>query len=400
MASSHIRHASRASPLGLVLSGGGARGAYQVGVLRGVANVLKRGGLAVPEMPSPFSVFAGTSAGAINAGALACRADDFERGLAMLEDIWRNVHTEHVYRSDVASVFGSGARWLSALSAGWMMARKHRYKPKSLLNNEPLRGLMARAVDVPRISRMMREGHIRALAISAFSYSAGQHVTFYQAGFDAPAWTRSQRLALPCTIDYEHMLASASIPFVFPARPIGLLGRTEFFGDGAMRQSAPISPAIHLGAKRVLIIGVGRMLEPQFVPLAPPTYPTIAAIGGHAMNSIFLDTLSSDIERLKRINKTIGLLPPEQQAASGLVQIDPLVIAPSERIDEIASRHVASLPKSIRGLLRTLGADEAKGGALASYLLFEAPFTRELMALGQHDATVQASEIEAFFASE
>jgi NTE family protein len=205
---------------------------------------------------------------------------------------------------------------------------------------------------------------------------------------------------LPCTIDYEHMLASASIPLVFPARPIKLLGREEYFGDGAMRQSAPISPAIHLGAKRVLIIGVGRMLEPQFVPLGAPVYPSIAVIGGHAMNSIFLDTLSSDIERLRRINNTVGLLAPEQRAASGLQQIEPLVIAPSERIDEVAARHIGSLPKPIRGLLHTLGADEAKGGALASYLLFEAPFTRELMALGQHDANVQASEIEAFFAAD
>ena len=390
---------NRLNPIGLVLSGGGARGAYQVGVLRGVAHVLKRAGLSVPDMPSPFSVLAGTSAGAINAGALACRSDNFERGLSLLEDVWHNIQAEQVYKADAVSVFGSGARWLSALSLGWLIARKHRYKPRSFLNNEPLRGLLAQAVDVPRISQMMQDGHLHALTISAFSYSAGQHVTFYQAGFDALPWTRSQRLAVPSIISHDHMLASASIPFVFPARPITFEGREEFFGDGAMRHSAPISPAIHMGAKKIMIIGVGRMLEPQYVSLSPPTYPTIAAIGGHAMNSIFLDTLSSDIERLKRINKTVGLLSIEQRAASGLSQIEALVVAPSERIDEIASRHASSLPQSIRGFLRTLGADDSKGGALASYLLFEAPFTRELMDLGQHDAKAQANEIEAFFAS-
>ena len=389
---------NRLNPTGLVLSGGGARGAYQVGVLRGVANVLKRAGMLLPNMPSPFTVLAGTSAGAINSGALACQSDNFEKGLSLLEEVWRNIQAQQVYKADMISVFGSGARWLSALSLGWLIARKHRYKPRSFLNNEPLRELLSRVVDVSRISLMMQEGYLHALAISAFSYTAGQHVTFYQAGFEVHPWTRSQRLAVPSIIGEEHMLASASIPFVFPARSIVCQGREEFFGDGAMRHSAPISPAIHMGAKKIMIIGVGRMLEPQYVSLSPPTYPSIAAIGGHALNSIFLDTLSSDIERLKRINRTVGLLPLEQRPASGLSQIEALVIAPSERIDEIASRHVAALPQSIRGFLRTLGADDAKGGALASYLLFEASFTREIMDLGQRDAQAQASEIETFFA--
>ncbi len=381
----------------MVLSGGGARGAYQVGVLRGVLNVLSRAGRLLPDAPSPFKVFAGTSAGALNAAALACRADRFEVGLSVLEDVWNQFRAEQVYEADALSVFSSGARWLSALSFGWMMTRRHRIRPRSLLNNAPLARLAAATVDVPRISRMLDQGHTQALAVSAFSYTAGQHVCFYQAGFDAPAWTRSQRIAVPAQIGIDHLIASSAIPFVFPSHPLMLHGRKEFFGDGAMRQGAPISPAIHLGAERVLIIGAGRMLEPQLSSLAPAVYPTMAVIAGHAMSSIFLDTLAADIERLRRINNTVSLLSPEQRQRSSLRPVEALVIAPSERLDEIAARHTNSLPAPVRGLLRTMGADEARGGALASYLLFEASYTRELMALGQHDATVQRDEILRFF---
>lgn len=380
---------------GLVLSGGGARAAYQVGVLQGIAKILGEAGL--PSEKNPYDIICGTSAGAINATALACRADDFGDSLSKVVQVWENFSADQVYRADSLGVLRSGARWLSLMSFGWLLRTWRANPPNSLLNNSPLSALLSRMLDFSRLQDALSNGSLHALAVTASSYSAGDHLTFYQTDAPIEPWVRQQRLALRSRIGIDHLLASSAIPLVFPATPIDCQGHREYFGDGSMRQTAPISPAIHLGADKVLIIGAGRMSEPVRVTPEFAGYPSLAQVAGHAMSSIFLDSLSVDIERMTRINHTLAMLNEEQLAKTTLRPIEMLTIAPSQRIDEIASRHVGSLPAPVRLMLGGIGATEARGAALASYLLFEASYTRELMALGRHDAQTHRSEVLNFF---
>ena len=366
----------------LILSGGGARAAYQVGVLRAIDELLSE-----PEH-NPFPILCGTSAGAINAASLAVNSMNFHQAVRHLVHVWEHFHVDQVYRADFLGVVASGAHWLSALMVGWLV----RTSPRSLLDNEPLAELLTKTMDFSKIDESIACGALYSLSITASGYGSGQSVSFYQGGA-SEGWHRTQRIGCQCKIGIEHLMASSAIPFFFPAAKIN----REFFGDGSMRQLAPISPAIHLGADRVLVIGVGRMNEPRERKLSE-NYPTLAQIAGHALSSIFLDSMAADIERMQRINKTISLIPAEKRdpGAVTLRPVDVLVISPSERLDDIASRYASSLPWPIRFLLRGIGATSRRGGALLSYLLFEQPYTCALMELGYHDAMARRDEVMAF----
>jgi len=384
---------------GLILTGGGARAAYQVGVLRAVAQLRRESGADLAR--NPFGVIVGTSAGAINAAALACGADNFDASVERVCQVWRDFHADQVYRADSLGVIRSGAQWLTMLSIGWVIARWRRARPRSLLDNEPLSKLLERMVPLPRLRLMLRSRHLHGLAVSASSYTSGLHVTFYDAAAPIEPWTRSQRIAVQGRILHAHLLASSAIPFVFPAAAIELDGVAQWFGDGSMRQTAPISPAVHLGAQKLLVIGAGRMHEPPGRRIEATGYPSLAQIAGHALSNIFLDALAVDVERMRRINHTLSLLPDSKRAQTALRPIDVLVIAPSQRLDDLAADYQQELPVPVRAMLRGMGVTghgrDARGAALASYLLFEQPYTRALIALGEADAMARREEVMAFF---
>ena len=387
-----------------MLTGGGARAAYQVGVLEAIADLRIAARVSAPG--SPFGVITGTSAGAINAAALATHADDFDHSVRRLVEVWKNFRPAHIYRTDVLWSINMGGRWRIPLGLGWLFNYWNHKQPRSMLDNTPLAELLEHMVPLHRLPGLMEAGHLRALAVSASSYSTGENCTFYQSTAAIEPWVRSQRVAMPERITLAHLLASAAIPFVFPAVGIAMHGeRVEYFGDGSIRQVAPLSAAIHLGAQRLLAIGASRLNEPldQPRPNRHTGYPTWAQVAGHAISSIFLDALAVDVERMQRINQTLSLISASGRTGTALRPIALLVISPSERIDVIAARHIEALPEPLRRMLGhldngdTVGNEAVKASALASYLLFDAGFTRELMALGRADTMSQRDAVCAFF---
>ncbi len=368
---------------GLVLTGGGARAAYQVGVIKAVRDVLGE------PTRNPFPIVCGTSAGAINAATLAVYANDFNLGVKNLLEVWEDMHCERIYRTDVPSILRSGARWLASM----MLISRH--NPISLLDNSPLRGMLEKNLAFERIQEHIDSGALYAVCVTASGYTSGQSVSFFQGGSGLEGWERKQRIGAAVTMKIEYLLASASMPFLFPAIKV----HREYFGDGSMRQIAPVSPALHLGADRVLIVGTGRQSSDQ-ARTRSSVYPSLAQIAGHALNSIFLDSLMVDIERLERINRTVSLIPQEAlgHAKLSLRPVRVLFISPSQHIERIAARFLHELPRTVRFILRPTGALNRAGSNLASYLLFEQSFCRALIELGYQDTMSREAEVREFFA--
>ena len=370
---------------GLVLTGGGARAAYQVGVVKAVRDILGN------PAGNPFPILCGTSAGAVNAATLAVFADDFSRAVANLLEVWEHMHCHHIYRTDAWSIVKSGARWLSALM---LVSRRN---PVSLLDNTPLAQMLERNLDFERIQANIAAGALYAVCVTASGYSSGQSVSFFQGVPGLQGWERNQRIGAAVSLRQEYLLASAALPFIFPAVKV----HREYFGDGSMRQIAPVSPALHLGADRVLIVGTGRQASPASAdPRVRATiYPSLAQIAGHALNSIFLDSLMVDIERLERINRTVRLIPRERLSDSSLAlrPVKVLFISPSQPIERIAARFLHELPATVRFVLGPTGALNRSGSNLASYLLFEESFCRALIDLGYQDTISREDEVRRFF---
>jgi NTE family protein len=233
---------------GLVLTGGGARAAYQVGVLRALSEILP------PEVRTPFPIICGTSAGAVNAAVMAANGSDFRRGVRQLMTVWKNFRAYHVYRADPVGVFRNTAHWIMAVLAGGGLGKR---TAVSLLDNEPLGDLLRNRLDFSTIQSAIDAGDLIAVSVTCSGYSSGQSVTFFQGVPGLEPWHRARRIGIPMPINPDHLLASSALPFVFPAVRIN----REYFGDGSMRQIAPVSPALHLGADRLLIVGVGRQLQ-------------------------------------------------------------------------------------------------------------------------------------------
>ncbi len=369
----------------LILPGAGARGAYQVGVLKAMAECLPR------RARNPFGIISGVSAGAINAAVLASRAQNFEAAVLDMEWVWSNFSVDQVYRSDNWTMLRSSLHWLAMLVSGGVIASK----PSSLLDNQPLRELLAERIHFPRIKLAIERGHLDALVITASAYTSARSVSFFQAPADYAPWSRVRRIGRAEKITLDHLMASAAVPFLFPAVRIG----GEYYGDGSMRHLSPLSSAIHLGADRLLVIGV-RDEHPDPEPALEDSAesPSLAHMAGYMLDTLFMDGLYSDLERIARINSILEITKrkeiPRRQGV--LRQVETLLILPSEDIREIAARHVNELPRALRLLLKSTGAMRRSGMQLVSYLLFESGFTSDLVKLGYRDGKAREEDLRAF----
>ena len=369
--------------IGLVLPGGGARAAYQVGVLKAISEL-------IPDS-NPFSIISGTSAGAINASLLASRSQSLKEAVEVLSGVWCNFKTNKVYRTETTVMLKSIFQWLLTVSSGGVLAKN----PKSLLDNSPLRQLLEDTINLEGIKNNINKGNLDAFAITAASYSSKKSVTFFQSEQDDIDWERFLRVGVKTDILIDHLMASIALPLIFPAVKIN----NEYFGDGAMRQATPLSPAIRLGAEKLLIITTDPK-SPNNQLTDNQIYPSIGEVGGYMLDALFTGGLLSDLERLDRINQIIENSGNNSVQTSNkkMKHIDYCVISPSKDIKKIAKEHYKDVPYSVKLLMKGLGLKNREESELLSFLLFESSFTSSLIQLGFEDGMTNQSEIKAIVA--
>ncbi len=379
------RNRSQNTPkIALILSGGGARAAYQVGVLQAIADLVPK------DTPNLFPIVCGTSAGAINAAAIAIFAQHFREAIWRLVHVWANFHVTQVFRADSLGLTKSGLHWLAAILAGGLGKRN----PVSLLDRTPLFQLLGPRLPFENIQKNIDADLLHALSITASSYQTGHSVAFYQGVEDIAPWHKSNNVGVPTSIKLNHLMGSSSIPFLFEAVQIG----QQFYGDGSMRQTNPLSPAMRLGADKTFVIGVKAESDAEDTKEQPAAYPTLGQIGGQVLDSIFLDNMDLDLELMQGINHTLKQIPERHIPEDSRIvrKVESMSISPSQDIFRIAAKHTHLLPKQVRFILKGVGASGGRGANLISYLLFEKAFCRELITLGYSDSMNRKEEIIDF----
>jgi len=370
--------------LGLVLTGGGARAAYQVGALRALAELFRNG-------PLPFQVVCGVSAGAINGSSLAAEADDFQAAVKHLADTWLSLTPDHVYRTDALSLVSIGSGWFRGLTAGGTQPPR-RYN--HLLDTAPLRELLGREITFERIRENVQRGLLRGVAISATNYETGTSVTFFDGAPEIQPWARSRRMGVKTEITLDQVMASAAIPIFFPPVQVG----RSWYGDGGVRLTAPMSPALHLGADRVLVIGIRHPRTAAETAVlneaAQRDELPLSQILGVLMNAVFLDSLEPDIERVERVTEMLGSI--QRPAESHLRPVRILLLQPSQDLAMLAADQVMRFPRTLRFLLKGLGVSQKGGADLLSYLAFEQEYIERLVTLGYEDTRARAEEVLDF----
>jgi NTE family protein len=401
--------------LGLVLTAGGARGAYQAGVLKRIGELAFLRGA-----PSPFPIVTGASAGAINGAAIAARSGDLHEATQQLAQLWSELAVEQVFHTDALSLSMGALRFVRDMAFGSLLGST---LSQALLDASPLRAFLARTLPLDGIADAIRDGHLYAVAVLATSYHSGRSFTFVQGRPGHPVWAKSRRVVMPVRLTVDHVCASASIPIVFPPVALPSSVGDVYFGDGALRLVTPFSPAIRLGATHVFGIGIRSQRAADALwqeelgvgnesgehgqgILSPP----LAQICGVFLNAIFLDHLDSDLDHLKRMNELIQTYaasvttsPAAVPAANGAAPtvepmrvVTPLVVSPSEDLALIAQRFAHRMPRLVRYMLDGLGTPDAQSADLTSYLLFDSFYTRTLVDIGYRDASARIDEIEAF----
>ncbi len=368
----------------LVLGGGGARAAYQVGVLRAIVQGYPR------NHGIPFDILCGTSAGAVNATSLATHAGCFHLAVKKLNYIWGNFKTEQVYKSSISGVL----KHLAKMALKGLQANTINPDSGCLLDNEPLKNLLNNVMDFKRIDNNISHGKLTALSIDASCYDDSKSMTFFQAKQNINNWSRARRRGVRSQLYTSHLLASSAIPLVFPSVKLN----RQYFGDGSVHQLAPLSSPIHLGADKIMVINLDSTNKPT--NNKSQHHPSAASIAGHLLDTIFSDTLNSDLERLQRVNNTISLVPEDHRKEYALRPIETLVIRPSQDLGEIAAKYYYHMPFAIRSLLRVFGINQRTESSIISYLLFEKAYTNALIELGYQDAMSQLTTINNFLAKE